>query len=575
MKVFTAEQMRAFDKAATEEWGMPSIVLMENAALRVVEFLEAKFSPLEEKWIVILCGKGNNGADGLAIARHLYRYMALKRVHVILGPEEMYHGDALTNHRAWTLGDKFMWEGAEEEPYSSALLSSQYWPALDPANKPKDADFKDYYFHGASVLGHADIVVDCILGTGTKGELRHPANKLVEWLYHHCSQAAHVFVDLPSGLSSDEGAMAKWESERHDDEVPWSWQCQFPSSHTVTFVGPKRGFFLKDGPATCGEIWVGSIGTADRMLEDTETNCETLDLLTIQDYLPRREMDAHKGDAGRSLILGGSFGMSGSIALAARAALKVGVGLCIAALPEKALPLFAGACLEATSHALPGDDQGRLLPEAADGLPELWQNVQAVALGPGLSRSEGALEFARRVVRECPQPLIIDADALYALPAIADEVKAREAATILTPHPGEMGELMGINAKEVNDDRYGIAAACAAKYGAMVVLKGAHSLVATPEGRIFVNLTGNPGMATGGSGDALTGTIAGLLAQLKDAEQATKVGVYLHGYAGDIAFRTLGNGLVAGDIVDNLPAALLEVAQRQPERINGRLVRLQ
>jgi NAD(P)H-hydrate epimerase len=267
--------------------------------------------------------------------------------------------------------------------------------------------------------------------------------------------------------------------------------------------------------------------------------------------------------------------MSGAPTLAARAVLRSGAGLCIACLPDKVLPLFATAFSEATSHPLQCDAEGRLVETAADVMAKYWESAHAVALGPGLSRSDGALNFARRMVRECPHPLVIDADALYALRAIEKDVQRRETDTILTPHPGEMGELMEMETKEVQNDRIGVAVACAKRYNAIVVLKGSRSIVAMPDGNSYINLTGNSGMATGGSGDVLTGTIAGLLAQLKDAKQATLLGVYLHGLAGDLVYAQKGNGLIAGDIAEALPRAILKVQEPSEVSPNGRLRKLQ
>ncbi len=536
MKVFTTQQMRDFDKAAIEEYGIPSLVLMENAALRVVEFLEAKFSPLSEKKIVILCGKGNNGGDGLAIARHLAKYNPTVRI---------------------------FGESIELNNQTLEMFGTQKIEVIEKMNQ-KILDGFVQHSRGA------DLIIDSILGTGFSGELREPLRGIMDFnsqLLAH-SQGKIVSVDLSSGLNADTGVHAKYTQARKD--------------FTVTFVAPKRGLFVRDGVEESGEIWVGDVGTTPLQMDGdeyqtksgTKTGVETLDLETAQQLIPERPIDAHKGDAGRALIVGGSLGLSGSIALASRAALNSGCGLCIAAIPDKVLPIFAASILEATSHPLPCDESGKLLERAADELPELWRGVQVVALGPGISRSDEAQNFVRRVVRECPVPLVIDADALHALPSIAEEVKAREADTILTPHPGEMGILMGMSAGEVNDSRFETVAACAAKYGATTVLKGARTLVSTPDGQIFVNLTGNAGMATGGSGDVLTGTIAGLLAQLKDAESATKLGVYLHGFAGDLAWEEKGNGLVAGDIAAHLGRALVEIPRREVERINGRLRRL-
>ena len=534
MKVFTAEQMRNFDRAAIEDYGIPSIVLMENAALRVVEFLEAKFAPLSEKRIVVLCGKGNNGGDGLAIARHLFSCGASVYVYLACAEDEL-KGDAAIQLRAYK-------SGKERLEINMGL---------------EEIDGEDELFIDKMVL--ADLILDALLGTGFKGKVEEP--KYVAALnYLHTTWCPKVAIDIPSGLNSDDGNASGLAAE---------------SEYTVTFAAPKRGFFVRDGVERSGEIWAGEIGTFEEQLWQTETGVETLDVQTAKTSLPHRSQDAHKGDAGRALIVGGSFGMSGSICLASKAALASGAGLVAAALPEKVLPIFAASVLEAVSHPLPNDESGYLIARAADDLPDLWKGVQVVALGPGLGRTPQAFEFARRVIRECPVPLVVDADALHALPAIANEVKAREAATILTPHPGEMGVLMGSDAKSVNEARFDSVAACAQKYGAIVVLKGARTLVSDSSGEIWVNLTGNAGMATGGAGDVLTGTIAGLLAQLQDADNATKLGVYLHGLAGDLAAKTRGNGLVAGDIAAHLPMALLEIETRQVEQINGRLRKLE
>lgn len=537
MKVFTAQQMRDFDRAAIEDYGIPSIVLMENAALRVVEFLEAKFAPLSGKKIVVLCGKGNNGGDGLAIARHLSGVS--RELTVAMEEIEDYKGDAAVNRR--------ILEPTETQPQSY----HNSWPwSIGQFERP----FED-------VLRDCDVVVDALFGTGFRGGL--PPLYANAFFLTGSHGKPYVHVDIASGLNSDNG-------EGITDLV-----LHTGPRFTVSFAAPKRGFFVGDGLKESGEVWIGDIGTLRQQMEDTQTGVSAFDLETAKQFLPRRPIDAHKGDAGRALIVGGSLGMSGSICLASRAALATGAGLVSAAVPEKVLPIYATAVLEAVSHPLPNDESGHLLERAADELPKLWKEVQVVALGPGLGRTPEAFAFARRVARECPVPLVIDADALHALPAIADDVKARKAPTILTPHPGEMGVLMDTNAKEVNDARFETVRACAQKYGAIVVLKGARTLVCDSDGEIWVNLTGNPGMATGGAGDVLTGTIAGLLAQLKDADAATKLGVYLHGMAGDLAAQTRGNGLVAGDIAAHLPAALLEIRNREVERINGRLRKLE
>ncbi len=537
MKVFTAQQMREFDRAATEEYGIPSIVLMENAALRVVEFLEMKFGPLHEKKIAVLCGKGNNGGDGFAIARHLSEHTFQVEVLMACSPHEL-KGDALVNYT--------ILKYAADSAVANATISFI---------KGDDQLHQLGIFNG----GNYDIIVDALLGTGFKGELRD-AYKAATVL--NASDIPVVSVDVPSGLNSDTGKAS--EEGIYAD-------------YTVTFVGPKRGMFLWDGVKRCGEVWVGGIGTPQILPE--RTYCECISWGDAHYLLPTRSVDAHKGDAGRVLLIGGSTGMSGAPTLAAKAVLKSGAGLCIAALPEHILPSFAAAFPEATSHPLPCSLQGSLTEQAADQLPALWENVHVVAIGPGISRDPETLKLVQRVVRECPQPLVIDADALYALREIESDVKNRTAPTILTPHPGEMGELMDMKTSEVQENRIETAIACAQKYNAIVVLKGARSIVALPSGETYINLTGNSGMASGGSGDVLTGTIAGLLAQLREHvggdSDATLLGVYLHGLAGDLAFKKKGNGLLASDIAENLPHAMLELKKPLEQPVNARLWKLE
>lgn len=529
MKVFTAQQMRDFDRAATEEYGIPSIVLMENAALRVVEFLEMKFSPLREKRIVIFCGKGNNGGDGFAIARHLSNYDGSLVIVVACAPQEL-KGDALVNYEILSK--------------QSGVRIEQL--ALDPDKA--EEDFNEY---------EADILLDALLGTGFKGEIRGDLLRKAFLSLHNSATLDNstIAIDIPSGLDSDTGAAAEL--------------CP-TANYTVTFAAPKRGMFLRDGMVKCGEIWVGGIGTLTLETEFTDTGCECITHQTASDFVPDRPVDSHKGDAGRVLLIGGSYGMSGAPTLAARAVLRSGAGLCIAAVPDKILPIFAAAFPEATSRPLACDEDGALLENSADGLDKLWENAHAVALGPGIGRSEETLNFVRRIVKECPKPLVIDADALYALRAIEADLKTRKTETILTPHPGEMSELMQMKTSEVQENRIETALACAEKYNATVVLKGSRSIVAT-HGGSYINLTGNSGMATGGSGDILTGTIAGLLAQNKNPLEATLLGVYLHGLAGDIAYAEKGNGLIAGDIAENLPRALVKLQKPEEPLANARL----
>ncbi len=543
--------MRAFDKEATEQYHIPSMVLMENAALRVVEFLEAKFAPLHEKRIVILCGKGNNGGDGFAIARHLSN-MGCRPVVLLAATQEELSSDAIANSHV-------LRACLDVEPPRSPFSLGRLFQAshLERAHGLEQAH---------SELRAADILIDALLGTGFHGEVRDERLEfLLKCLSVHRARRIRVAIDIPSALNADTGE-ADREAARAD--------------YTITFAAPKRGMFVREGVDRCGEIWVGDIGSGQRQMHAQSTGCELVTHASAQRMMPRRARDAHKGDAGRVLVIGGSRGMSGAVAMASHASLQIGAGLCLACVPDAILDTVAASVLEATTHPLPCDEKGALTQAALEELRLKWAEMQVVALGPGTGRSASTWELVRQIVRECPAPLLIDADALHALPEIADEVKARKAPTILTPHPGEMGVLLGTSAREVQEDRFASVEECARKYNAVTVLKGAYSLVCDPRGAadeslsLYVNPTGNPGMATGGSGDVLTGTIAGLLAQTKDALSATLLGVYLHGLAGDLAFETHGNGLTARDIAAHLGSALLALDQPRGEEINARLRKL-
>ena len=524
MNVFTAQQMRDFDAAATREYSLSPAVLMENAALRVVEFLEWKYAPLREKRIAILCGKGNNGGDGFAIARHLSACDCLVRVILACSPDEL-KGEARDNFLV-------LQKAASDDTVLQTLqiVSPQDISPFDEAP--------------------LDIALDCWFGTGFKGKLPDDTLKLLR------AAKTVIAVDIPSGINADTG-----EADER------ALKCDF----TVTFAAPKRGMFLQDGLEKCGEIWVGSIGTAPGQLVSTRTGAQVITREKARELLPQRKISAHKGTAGSVAICGGSFGMSGAPTLAARAALSAGTGLCSALLPQRVLAIFAAGCVEATSHPLPDDEDGSVLENAAPRALQLLEKSDALALGPGISRTDGALNFVRKVLLDSPLPVLVDADGLYALREIEKQIKARKAPLILTPHPGEMGELLNASTREVEADRFAAVTECARRYNAVVVLKGARTLVSTPGGEVFVNVTGNSGMATGGSGDALTGTIIGLLPQTGDALSAVLLGVRVHGAAGDIAYRTRGYGLTAGDIAENIALALLELRNETSEEGTPRL----
>jgi NAD(P)H-hydrate epimerase len=552
--------MRAYDQAAIES-GIPSMVLMEHAALRVVEFLEYKFSPLKEKRIAIFCGKGNNGGDGLACARLLHQAGAEVDVWLAYPPEE-FKGDA-----------KIQYEILKEINSKTPVDTFFKTPVI-----PIYVVSEEEGFNATMGIKRYNIVLDALLGTGFHGEL-HPPYMSYGIEFGWALGAKCVAIDLPTGINSDDGNAADL-----------CVQVQY----TVTLGGLKKGMLTSQASELCGEIWIGGIG-ADSVLEPlTDTGLQTIDARFVEEHLEHwtdRSVNSDKRAAGKVLLCGGSLGMSGAPVMAATAALKSGAGLTIAALPKQIIPIFAGALAESTSLPLPDDDEGRLTPDALPLLEKWWdENKGVMALGPGISRSDAAQELVRNIALKCPLPLIIDADALHALAPIADDLKTRKAPLILTPHGGEMAALLEISPKDLPQDRVETAQRCAEKYNAIVVYKGHYSIVAAPqayssEGEFdadihkstFINLTGNPGMASGGSGDVLTGIVAGMLAQ-DQAENpflTVLMSVYLHGLAGDVAFEKHGNGLLAGDIAAAFPEAMRRAASPDLHEINSRLFKLE
>ena len=508
MKVLTAAQMREVDRR-TMELGIPGLVLMENAGHRVAEFLQEEFAPLAEHRVVILCGKGNNGGDGMVAARQLFTRLRPARLDVVLAADPVeLRGDAEANYRM--------------------LVACGC-----PVQREITAEMRQ-----------ATLVVDALLGTGLKG----PATGLMrEWIRQINSgfpQATVVAVDLPSGLDSDTGAIPG-EAVRAD--------------YTVTFTAPKVCQVLPPACDLVGRLLVRPIGSPSSLFEDDPAiQLSLMEPRMFRHLLGRRPPGAHKGDFGHVLVIGGSRGKTGAAAMAGMAALRAGAGLVTVASAGSALPVIASHAPELMTEALPETEEGGISAQAAapDRLSRLLHLKDVVALGPGLGNQPETVEMVRNLVISVPQPLVIDADGLNALAGC----DFRGVNFILTPHPGEMARLCGKKTAEIQADRVGSARAYATERNLTLVLKGQRTLIAFPDGRVWVNPTGTPAMATAGSGDILTGLIAGLLAQApREPEAAIAAAVYLHGLAGELGAEELGErSLLATDLLDYLPEAFDE-----------------
>jgi NAD(P)H-hydrate epimerase len=505
--VLTAEEMREVDRRAIEEVGLPGLVLMENAAIGVVDALAEEFPEAERVFVV--CGPGNNGGDGLAVARLLDARGY--RVEVLLASPKPLRGDAETQRAVAQQLGLTIFEAREEQDLAAPLARGR----------------------------DADLVVDALFGTGLSRPLAGFWRAVVEGVGK--LPAPRLAVDLPSGL---------------DGSRPRIPGPHLTAQLTVTFAAPKVAHVLPPASAAVGKAVVASLGFSPALVEGAPGDLHLLTEEEVAAYLDVRPREAHKGTFGHLLVVAGSAGKSGAALLATRAAVRAGAGLVTAAVPEPIAAIVDAGSVESMTLALPASAGGGFSTEAAAGLRQGAEGKDAVALGPGLGAEEESRQVARRLALELTLPLVLDADGLNAFAGRAEELRRRKAATILTPHAGELARLLGSSAEAVAEDRLAAVRQAALATGCVVILKGYRSLVAAPEGGVWINPTGGPGMATGGSGDVLTGILGALLAQGFDALAAAQLGVYLHGLAGDLLAEQRGErSLAAGDLVRGLGAA--------------------
>jgi ADP-dependent NAD(P)H-hydrate dehydratase / NAD(P)H-hydrate epimerase len=494
MKILTAAEMREVDRLTIER-GIPSLLLMENAGSRVVDFLRETFPTLSAHRVVIICGKGNNGGDGFVIARQLFtRDLCRQLIVVETFPVEALSGDALVNRQALV---------ACGCPLHSAI--------------PNEANF-------------ATILIDAVLGTGLSGPAQGPALAAIQAINERFPLAQKIAVDIPSGLPSD-------ETKPTGEFV----RAEF----TVTFTAAKRGQCLAPGYQHMGKLVVVPIGTpADLCETNPKFWLEQTSIRKIRHLFAKRPADSNKGLYGHVLVVGGSFGKSGAPAMAGLASYRSGAGLVTVAVPADVLTAVAAFRPELMTEPL-NDDLD-------------LKKSTVLAIGPGLGSSAERVRFVKRLYAEAEIPAVVDADALNAL---AGDLPHTGKIRILTPHPGEMSRLTGKSTLEVQADRLGNAKQLAAHSGATIVLKGDHTLIAFPDGETWVNPTGSPAMATGGTGDILTGMIAGLIAQHpKDWKRAVVAAVWLHGRSGELAAGRWGEqATLATDLLDFLPEAMNEL----------------
>jgi ADP-dependent NAD(P)H-hydrate dehydratase / NAD(P)H-hydrate epimerase len=559
MKALTAAEMREVDRLTIERHGISSLQLMETAGTLAANAFagfmrDAGLEPPHA--ICVLCGKGNNGGDGFVVARHL-RSAAANVFVVLFAGEEDLRGDAATNFQRWReLGGEVVFVSDENA-----------WESIAPR-----------------ALG-SDVIVDAIFGTGFRGVAAGAAGRAIRNVNSKSKDATAVSpalilaVDTPSGLPSD--------GEAGEEPI-------FKAHHTVTFTAPKVGQLISRSSAAAGSLRVVNIGSPVALVEEIgKSAVRQSDPDEFADMPLVRKSDGHKGLYGNILIVAGSLGKSGAAVMSGSAALWSGAGLVTVATPDVVLPIVAAAHPEYMTESLLSTEKGTISKRNLFDMPPVpktateeeianftknfkipFMRIQdgktVLAVGPGLGQDPETQEFVRTTVRSTNLPTILDADGLNAFAGRADELRDRKSKFLaITPHPGEMARLLGNSVKDVEADRVKTATDAAKRWNAHVILKGSHTIIAAPDGRFFLNTTGNAGLSKGGSGDVLTGVLAAMTGQFKtdDWLQTLALGVYLHGAAADVAGRETDlSGIVASDVARSVPLARRELLRELQRR---------
>lgn len=525
MKLPTARQMQALDRLAINDFGIPGIVLMENAGLGTVLMMEQLLGPCSGTFAPIFIGPGNNGGDGLVIGRHLHQRGCLP-IFFLLVPPDRLSGDAAVN---------------------MAIVAKLKLPChlIDDRAKVRSIPALCRQIAAQGLAPYAKI--DAIFGIGlSRPVTEHYADVIA--LINSRDAGQHlpvVAVDCPSGLDADRGK---------------ALGCAVQADFTATYGCAKPGHFINDGPALSGSLTIIDIGIPPAALAQATIQTEWLDRDTARNLAGQlyRHPASHKGSHGHLLIVAGSPGKTGAAILAGQAALRAGCGLVSLATPRDLLPIYATRLVEAMTIPLPGANLG-----VAD-LAEILRysaGKRALVIGPGLGMAAETIELVLALYRDTQLPMVVDADAINTIAAHPDLLAEADHPRIFTPHPGELSRLLACSISDIEDDRMEAARSACAMLNRrhdrhILVLKGAGTLVVSGQGRVLINTTGNPGMATGGMGDVLSGIIGALLCQQMAPADAATAAVYLHGAAADILLNRIGPGYTAGEVADTFPNAL-------------------
>jgi NAD(P)H-hydrate epimerase len=502
--VVTAEEMAALDAATIQQLNIPGLILMENAGRGIAEIALEMLENPSGKIVHIYCGAGNNGGDGYVVARHLLNHGAIVKT-CVLTTRENIKGDAQTNLNALI--------GMGHQP-----LFMDRIPELN--EKP-------------------DLVVDALLGTGVKGALRGLYADVV--MHINNLQTAVLAVDIPTGVNADTGKV----------DGP-----AINATRTATMALAKRGLLFSPGREHTGQLDVIDISMPPHVVEDNHPHVYLVDKNFIQSILPQRSPDAYKNKVGMIQVVAGSTGITGAAALASTAVLRTGAGLCYLNIPKSLSPILESLSAEVITRPLDDQGAGIFVEGHAEAINAELQNRAALVLGPGIGATDKTIKLVHTLMKTNSLPLVLDADALNACASDLSLIKNYKGDLVITPHPGEMARLTGLSIKEITAQPIHIARQYAQEWQCSIILKGGPTVTALQDGRVYINSTGNAGMATAGSGDVLSGIIGGLIGQGLGTEDAAIAAVYLHGLSGDSAYNKFNVGLIAGDIVDHIPSSL-------------------
>lgn len=513
MKVVTNQQIKEIDKKAIEEYGIPGLVLMENAGSRIFQNLKNIYTDLKLKKVIIFAGSGNNGGDGFVVARHLYNYGVRVKVFTF-SPFNKIKSEARVNLE---IIDKM---GIE----------------LREIDTVKFEEIQE-------TVQNSDMIIDAILGTGLQGKVTGLMAKIIDFINN--ANKEMIAIDVPSGLNADTGKI----------EGP----C-IRATYTITLALPKVGLLLYPGASYTGKIIVEDIGIPINLLKNEKLKINMVTKKMVKSFLPLRLTYDHKGSFGKVLMLAGSVGMTGAACLASEAAIRSGAGLVVLGIPQSLNPIMEVKLTEVMTLPLSETEKQSLNEKAERTIFKVMRNFSVLGIGPGVSRQLETQRLVRKIIEKSTLPLVVDADAIYALSEDLTILKKTKAPLVITPHPGEMAKLIKKDINYILDNQLNITREVAQEFGIVVVLKGARTIVANKEGEVYINIGDNSGMATGGSGDVLTGIISSLIAQGADNLSAAVAGVYIHSLAGKLARDIKGErGMVAGDILSQIPQAFLSL----------------